>query len=423
MLRTMEPALSRPVLQLAVAAALGMFIGFERERSEKAAGVRTFALLSLAGAVFVVLERPLLLAVGALLVVVLGGLLGARALVGTREGLSLTTTISMLVAYGVGALAGAGDLVVAVAVGVVTALLLVSKRELHGLADQLSREEVRAAAQFAIIGFVVYPLLPAGERTVSVAGATVAVEPRVVWAMVVTVAGIGIVNYAAVRTYGGHGIAVTGFLGGLASSTAVVGSAVDHVREDAAATPYAVAAILLGNAAMALRNLGIALLFTLGAAVPLLTGVAIPLGVLAVGCVAAAAVVAGRGGALDVSLDRPFTLRYVLSFGLLFLLVVVAGSLAESVFGTAGFYVTAAITGLVSSAGVTTSAVVLYRSNALSADEAVVGILVATAASLTVKIALTAPAPDRRFTLRVAGWSAAAALAAGAVTVVAQVAG
>ncbi|WP_276257757.1 MgtC/SapB family protein [Haloglomus litoreum] len=415
----METALSEPVLRLAVATALGLFVGFERERSEKAAGVRTFALLSLAAAVFVVLDRPLLLAVGALLVVVLGGLLGARAVVGEREGLALTTTISMLVAYGVGALAGAGDLVVAVAVGVGTALLLVSKRELHGLAEKLSREEVRAAAQFAIIGFVVYPLLPPGERSVSVAGATVAVEPRVVWAMVVTVAGIGIVNYAAVRVYGGRGVAVTGFLGGLASSTAVVGSAVEHVREDAAATPYAVAAVLLGNAAMALRNLAIALLFTLGAVVPPLTGVAVPLGVLAAGSVAAAAVVAGRGGSLDVSLDRPFTLRYVLTFGLLFLLVVVTGSLADSLFGTAGFYLTAALAGLVSSAGVTTSAVVLYRSNALPADEAVVGILVATAASLAVKVALTAPAPDRRFTLRVAGWSAAAAVLAGAVTVAA----
>ncbi len=415
----MEPVLSQPVLRLAVAAALGMFIGFERERSEKAAGVRTFALLSLAAAVFVVVERPLLLAVGGLLVVVLGGLLGARAVVGEREGLALTTTISMLVAYGVGALAGTGELVTAVAVGVVTALLLVSKRELHGVADQLSREEVRAAAQFAIIGFVVYPLLPAGERSVALAGATVAVEPRVVWAMVVTVAGIGIVNYAAVRVYGGRGIAVTGFLGGLASSTAVVGSAVEHVREDAAATPYAVAAVLLGNAAMSLRNLAIALVFTLGATVPPLTAVALPLGVLAVGSVVAAAIVAGRGGALDVSLDRPFTLRYVLSFGLLFLLVVVAGSLADSLFGTAGFYATAALAGLVSSAGVTTSAVVLYRSGSMPAEEAVVGILVATAASLAVKIALTAPAPDRGFTMRVAGWSGAAALAAAAVTVAA----
>jgi uncharacterized membrane protein (DUF4010 family) len=234
--------------------------------------------------------------------------------------------------------------------------------------------------------------------------------------MVVTVAGLGILNYGAVRMYGGRGIAVTGFLGGLASSTAVVGSAVEHVREDAAAVPYAVAAVLLGNAAMALRNLAIALVFTLGAGVPPLTDVTVPLGTLAVGCVAAAAVVAGRGGTLEVSLDRPFTLRYVLSFGLLFLLVVVAGSLASSTFGTAGFYVTAALAGLVSSAGVTTSAVVLYRSGAMSAEVAVIGVLIATAASLAVKVALTLPAPERRFTTRVAGWSAAVAALASVAT-------
>jgi uncharacterized membrane protein (DUF4010 family) len=117
-----------------------------------------------------------------------------------------------------------------------------------------------------------------------------------------------------------------------------------------------------------------------------------------------------------VSLDRPFTLRYALGFGLLFLLVVVAGSLTDSLFGTAGFYVTAALAGLVSSTGVTTSAVVLYRSGAMPPEKAAVGILVATAASLAVKIALTASAPDRGFTLRVAGWSTATALGAGVAT-------
>jgi uncharacterized membrane protein (DUF4010 family) len=411
---------AEPVVRLAIAAALGLFVGLERERSEKAAGVRTFALLSLAAATFVVLERGSLLLIGGALVLLMGLLLGARALLGLREGLGLTTTASMLVAYGVGALAGTGRLVAAVGVAVVTALLLVSKRELHGIADSLSREEVRAAAEFAILGFVVFPLLPTGTVAVDLVGTTIRLEPRVVWAMVVTVAGISTVNYVVVRAYGGRGIAVTGFFGGLASSTAVVGSVMDHVRESSEAIPYAVAAVLLGDAAMALRNLGIAVAFTVGAAGGPLLGVGVPLGTLAVGAVAAAAVVADWGEPVEVSLDRPFTLRYVFAFGALFLLVVVAGGLAQAQFGTAGFYLTTALAGLVSSAGATTSAVLLYRDGTLGPEAAVLGVLLATVSSLAVKVALTLPGPDRGFAFRVAGWSAAVAVVAGLATAFVQ---
>ena len=42
--------LSEPVVRLLIAAALGLFLGLEREWSEKSAGVRTFSLLTLSGA-------------------------------------------------------------------------------------------------------------------------------------------------------------------------------------------------------------------------------------------------------------------------------------------------------------------------------------------------------------------------------------
>jgi uncharacterized membrane protein (DUF4010 family) len=393
--------LDSEVVRIALAAALGLFLGLEREWSHKPAGIRTFTLISLLGAVFTLLGEQVLLLLGGLLVIVQGIMLGVQGLIADEdedEGLSLTTSVSMLVSFGVGALVMQGYILVGVTVAVLSSMLLVLKRELHSLAWGMSREELRSAVEFAILAFVIYPLLPDEQFAFGI-------EPRVVWLMVVTVAAIGIVNYAVVTTYGGRGIAVTGFFGGLASSTAVVGTMLDHVRQRPEAASYGVAAILLADAAMAVRNLAIALAFTLGSGKPVLYGAILPLGAVILGSVAIAAYTADWSEHVDIDLESPFSLRNALGFGAIFLLVIVGGALAQQQFGSAGFYVTALLSGLVSSAGATSSAVLLYMSGTIDAQASVFGILLATASSIVVKAALTASAPDRNFSLRVAAWS------------------
>jgi uncharacterized membrane protein (DUF4010 family) len=404
------------VARIALAAALGLFLGLEREWSEKPAGIRTFSLISLLAAVFTVLDRELLLVAGALLVIAQGTLLGVRGLSSETAGLSLTTSVSMLVAYGVGALVARGFVIEGVTVAVLSSLLLVLKRELHRFAGGLSRAELRSATEFAILAFVIYPLLPATPVTLAVAGLSVDIEPRAAWLMTVAVAGIGIVNYAIVTTYGGRGIAVTGFFGGLASSTAVVGTMLDHVRQRPSARAYAVAAVVLADAAMAARNLAIVVAFTLSTG--LLLDAAVPLLAVVLGSVAVAAATADWGERVEVPLDSPFSLRNALGFGAIFAAVILAGGLAEAGFGALGFYVTAALTGLVSSAGATSSAVLLYRTGSLDGDTAALAVLLATASSVVVKAALTAAGPDRRFAVQVTLWSGALLAVGGAVALV-----
>lgn len=404
-------SLDSPVARIALAGALGLFLGLEREWSQKPAGVRTFSLISLLGAVFTTLGGEGLLVVGGLLVIVQGVVLAIRGLTDEDLGLSLTTSVSMLVAYGVGALVADGFVIEGVTVAVLSSLLLVLKRELHSFAWGLSREELRSTTEFAILAFVIYPLLPARSISVGISG--LSVEPRVVWLMVVTVAAIGIVNYAIVRNYGGRGIAVTGFFGGLASSTAVVGTMLDSVRQRPSAVSYAVAAVLLADAAMALRNLAIVVAFTLSEGV--LVGAVAPLAVVVVGSVAVAAVIAEWDEPIEMDLDSPFSLRNALAFGAMFAVVVLAGGFAQAQFGEVGFYVTAVLSGLVSSAGATASTVSLYRTGSLPADTAVVAVLLATGSSIVVKAALTVAGPSRRFASRVALWSAV--LLVGSLTV------
>ncbi|WP_162315941.1 MgtC/SapB family protein [Haloarcula limicola] len=390
------------ILNILLAGALGMFLGLEREWSEKSAGIRTFALISLLAAVFTLTENSTLLIVGGILVITQGVLLAIQGLMADRERLSLTTSVSMLVAYGIGSLAASGARLEAVTVAVISSLLLVLKRELHSFAGGLSREEVRSATEFAIIAFVVYPLLP--PDPVSVPRIDVTLELRTIWLMVVFVAGIGILNYAVVQSYGGRGIAITGFFGGLASSTAVVGTMMDHVKQRPEASSYAVAAILLADAAMALRNLLITVLFTISQGV--LVEAIVPLGAVIVGSIVVAAYTADWSQTIEMNLDSPFSLQNALTFGGVFLLVVVAGGVASARFGTAGLYVTSAISGLVSSAGATTSAVLLYRSGTIQSEQtAMIAILIATASSIVVKAALTAPSPNRKFATQVAIWS------------------
>jgi len=411
--------LDSTVGRIALSAALGLFLGLEREWSQKAAGIRTFSLISLIAAVFVTLDRELLLALGGLLVIVQGVLLAVQGLLDEDEGgLSLTTSVSMLVAYGVGALVAAGFVIESVTVAVLSSLLLVLKRELHTIAWGLSRQELRSTTEFAILAFVVYPLLPAEPVGLGGGDLSVTVELRVVWLMVVTVAAIGIVNYVVVQNYGGRGIAVTGFFGGLASSTAVVGTMLDYVRQRPGAVDFAVAGILLADAAMAFRNLVIAVGFSFGSPERPLLGAVVPLGALAVGGVLVAATIADWRESAEMSLDSPFSLRNALGFGAVFFVIVVAGALASSRFGAAGLYVTGALSGLVSSAGVTASAVSLYRTGAIGSNTAVLTILVATASSVLVKAALAIISSERAFAVRVGAYSFGLLVAASAATLV-----
>ena len=414
----LETNVARIVLSLA----LGLFLGLEREWSQKAAGIRTFALVSVLGTMFTLYEAdrcasgeciPIMAAMAGFFVISVAAVLMYSGMAEADEGLHLTTAVSLMVAYGIGVLVAIGEPLSATVVAVMSSLLLVLKRELHSLAWGLSRAELRSATEFAIIAFVVYPLLPAEQIRLAPPPFDVPIEPRVVWLMVVFVAGIGIVNYAVVENYGSRGIAVTGFFGGLASSTAVVGTMLDHVSQHKEAVNYAVAGVLLANGAMALRNLAIALVFTLSSE-PLYRAV-LPLGAVIVVSIAVAATTADWDEHVPIDLDNPFSLKNALAFGGMFLIVVVAGGLAEIQFGSAGLYATALLSGLVSSAGATTSAVVLYRAGTISAQAATIAVLLATASSIGMKAALASTSSNREFARRAALWSGVVLAAGGIV--------
>ena len=398
------------VARLFIAAALGMFLGLERERSGKTAGMRTFTLTSLAGGIAVAIESDVLLATGGLLVVVQAALLGGRGIVkrstardaldaDTSEvdrfdtaddetsdsvvsaSLSLTTSTSLLVAYAVGAAVVGGYVIEGVVVALTTSLLLVLRRELHGFANRLTTDEVRSAIELAIIAFVVFPLLPDEPL-----GPWGAVNPRTVWLLVIAVSAIGFVNYIIIRRYGERGIAITGFFGGLVNSTAVIGEIAGRAQRNPSIQPLAVGAILMADAAMAVRNLSLIVVFVPEIAVE----VGLPLGIIALVGVSYALYSREWDMDLDVTFESPFSLESALRFGLFFLVVLLVSAGAQQYFGATGFIVTSFLGGLVSSGSVVTTVVTLYGGGAIESTTAIVGVLAGTAASIFVKILLAA---------------------------------
>jgi len=370
------------VAKLVLATALGMFLGLEREWSQKSAGIRTFALISLAAAVFSLLDEPGLLVVGGVLVVASAVLLAVRSFVEADvDGLSLTTSASMLVAYGVGVLVAEGLFIESVTVAVLSSLLLVLKRELHAFAWGLSRQEVRSAVEFTILAFVVFPLLPA--ETIDPWNA---VQPRLVWSLVVAVSAIGFVNYVLVKRYQGRGYAVTGFFGGLVNSTAVVAEMAKRAKGRADLGEIAVGSILLANAAMAFRNAAVVAVFVPEAALV----VGAPLGAITVAGIGVAVWRSDWRTTMEAELTSPFSLGNALTFGALFLLVLLASAVAERTFGAGGFVATSFLAGLVSSGTSTTTAVSLLGTGQIGVDTAVAGVVAGTAASILVKTAFAA---------------------------------
>ena len=202
-----------------VALAIGLLLGLERERSHSRklpAGSRSFALLSLAGAVAASFNQW----------AVLVGLVGVAALLAlayfrtSEEDPGTTTAIAALVAYLLGALAYTRP-AVAVAVAVVVAGLLVSKTRIHRFAREiLSEVEVEDAIKFFVVAFVILPLLP--DRQLGPYGV---LNPAKVWLLVVLLTGIGWVGYIGVRALGPErGVLVTGLAGGFVSATATTAS-------------------------------------------------------------------------------------------------------------------------------------------------------------------------------------------------------
>jgi uncharacterized membrane protein (DUF4010 family) len=396
------PALSigAAAARIALALAIGLMVGFEREWSNKDAGIRTCAFTALLG-MLAALAGPALTVAGLVGIVALVVFINARALRADGS-LEITTAAALLVVYALGVLIGRGEFFIAVAAALAATLLLNIKLELHRFAGSLHPNEIRAALWLGLFAFVVYPLLP--NRTVD---PWRLINPHALWVAVIVVAAVGFVNYVLMRLYSGRGMFYSAVLGGLVSSTAAVmelGAAIRELcQRSREAAPDAIAmsvtVTLLATLAMFARNLILLAIFA-----PAGAPAAVP-ALVAMAALAAAMIWRRRRATLpagqSLALASPLSLARVLQFGALFLVFQVATELAQRYAGHWGIFAVAAAGGLFNSASVTAAVGELAAHHALAPRLAGLATVVSSIASALAN----APVMNRVLRDRQAGWS------------------
>ena len=221
-----------------VALGAGLLVGVERERRMEiegttgAAGVRTFSITALLGALAALSGSPVLLGATALGVILLTALSYPQD---RSPDPGLTTEVSLLATFVIGVLAAANP-VLAAAAGVLVVILLVSRGPLHDFARrELSDQELRDGVLLAAAAILVLPILP--DRPVD---PWQVINPRLVWKLTVLIMAVDAAGYVAQRLVGARaGLPISGLLGGFVSSTAVVATMGKRAQADRKVCPSA----------------------------------------------------------------------------------------------------------------------------------------------------------------------------------------
>lgn len=329
-----------------VAALVGFLIGLERERKrERAAslfaGVRTFTLISLFGALCALLVDPIGIWPLVTGFVALSSLIALGYWRESRgDKIGGTTEVAALVAFLLGVLAGQGEQVGALAGAVIVTGVLSLRRELHDLAGDLTQEDLLAVVRFAAVSLVVLPLVPNESM-----GPWGVWNPRTIWLLVVLISGVSFVGYVAMKIAGPRrGIHVSGLLGGLASSTAATVSFAERGRD----TPELGSTLAVGTLA-ATAVAAPRLLVLLGVVGPgLILYAAVPLGAMFVAASVTGTLIATRRSedAAAVQVTNPFELRPALQFGLLFAAVLLVLRAARETLGEPGVLLASTLAGV-----------------------------------------------------------------------------
>lgn len=205
-----------------LAGALGALIGLERqvghEEPAEYAGLRTFALYAVWGAGAGLLSDLFGTAAFAVAAAGFVGLVLVEYWMANRRGelTGTTTEAASFAAFLIGTLVWAGQELAALALAIGVTVLLQSKNWIHGTVSRFSEDDLVAVLRFGVLSGVILPLLPNEDI-----GPFNAFNPFETWLMVVFVGAIGLAGYVALRLLGPRGLAPTGLLGGLVSSTAV----------------------------------------------------------------------------------------------------------------------------------------------------------------------------------------------------------
>jgi len=377
-------------ISLLVALAIGLLIGIERgwrdrdeEEGTRIAGVRTFSLIGLLGAVAALLSQQAgvwflcsaFLAVSALIIA--SHILGVRA----NKDVGTTTAFTMMLTFSLAAWSAYDQPIPALAITVVVMALLGYKPVLHGWLKKISPGDFFSGIKLLIISIVLLPLLPNQGY-----GPWNALNPYWIWWMVVLVSGLSFLGYLLIQITGKKtGTIITAIAGGLISSTATTLTLARFAREEQGRSLFA-GAVLLTSAIMFPR----VMIEVMVVNPALLHPLWIPLVVMLIGLLCVFYLLwlwqkkKPAQNTPPIEHKSPLQLSMALKIGLLLAAMLLLSEAAKTWLGDVGIYALALVSGLMDVDAITLSLSHSAKSD-LAGDVAARGILLACTTNTLVK--------------------------------------
>jgi len=386
-------------INIGVALAVGLLIGIERERTNgsgparSTAGLRTFTLVSLSGALgFWIGGITLFIAAGAMI----GVLIAVSYARSAANDPGLTSEVAMVVTFLLGGLA-LSEPRLSAGLAVVVTMLLAFRQPAHDwVKNVLTDAEMRDGLLLAAAALVILPLTP--TEPVDPWGV---VQPRKLWMLAVLVMAINGLGYVALRALGPKtGLSLAGLLSGFVSSTATIGAMGARVKSHPELHKGAVA----GAAASS-----VATIIQLAIVVGLMNTETLLLLVPSLLAAGVAAVIYAGVFALrsfretsnnEAPRGRPFDPKTVLIFVLVVGLTLVIATLLTQWFGDRGLMLAAAVTGFTDAHAPAISAASLVASGRTQPEFAVLAILIGFTTNVLSKTAVAFGLGDRRYALQ-----------------------
>jgi hypothetical protein len=375
---------------------LGLLVGLQREWVQnRVAGIRTFALLSLFGALCGLLGLVYggWVVAAALIAFVSVVIIGHLAEMKNQEPDSgLTTEMAMLVMFATGIITIHGHRLIAVVIAGSVMVLLQSKKPLHAMVRRIGEDDLREIARLVLLGLVILPALPNREM-----GYLDVLNPFAIWLMVVLIVGISLAAYLVGKFLGGtKGTALTGVLGGLISSTATTASLARRSRDHGACGISLAAITLIASAIVFVRviaEVAIAAPAHLQSMLPPLLAMMFWFGLVSI----IAHRISEKSGKHVADESPPSELKSAVIFGLLYAVVLLVVAAAREHFGDSGLYIAAAISGLTDMDAITLSTSRLVSTASLDTSTAWRMIIVAGMANMLFKAGLVLVLGARSF--------------------------
>jgi uncharacterized membrane protein (DUF4010 family) len=385
----------------AAALCIGLLVGIERERRKgrgphrASAGLRTFAVAALAGAVSMYLGGAVLLAGSALGVAAFAAVGYLRS---AEDDPGITTEIALLLTLLLGGLAIRAP-ALAASLGVVLAVLLAAREPMHGLVTRsLSPHEVRDGLIIATATLVVWPLMP--SRYIGPYGA---LTPRALWTIVVLVLVIAALGHVALRLLGPRfGLSIAGLASGFVSSTATIGAMGGRAVLQPELSRAAASGAILSTVATVVQLAAILAVIS----PPTLAALAAPLacaGVVAIGYAlwfALRDLPRADGASIEVS-GSAFSPIAALLFGATVGAILLAAAALNAWLGRQGLNLATGVAGFVDTHAAAASVASLVASSALPASEAAIPILIGVSTNTVSKLVVAGLSGSRAFARQV----------------------